>query len=79
MASLMIQGSYRAYIEYSITSEEIRFCELNGRVVFNARTGVATPGWKQAIANLVIDTGLNVDGNEGLHAFVYKLIEEGFL
>ena len=79
MASLTIIGEQGCYVGYSVSDGGIRFCEIRGEVVFDETRGVDTPGWKRALAECVHENRLDEDDGKGLHAFVYRLIDDGYL
>ena len=80
MASLVILSNPVSDIEYSILDGRVKSFELKGVKMFDEVDGTAIDGWKQRLAELVIAQGLDVDRDGiGLHAFVYRLQEDGAL
>ncbi len=65
-------------IDYSIVSGAVHEFSLDGRQLYCERSGVSSPGWKDALVSLVMDMGWNCDKDgHGLREFVIKLIADG--
>ena len=79
MASVFVMTDPPTDIDYSIADGRVRSFELRGVVLYDEDSGIAAPGWRDALAGFVREQGLNVPDRRGLHAFVYRLIEDGLI
>ena len=78
MASLILLDEPEAFIDYAM-SGRIRTFEIDGKTLFDEDEGIDEPGWKDCLVKYIKDHGLNIHDERGLHAFVYKLLEDGDL
>lgn len=79
MSSLLVIGDRGFYVDYSITTGRIRQCDIRGETVFDEHSGIDAPEWKRELAECVHENYLDEDDGKGLHAFVYRLIDDGYL
>lgn len=81
MASVFGFTDPSSNVEYSITTGNVREFELRGVVLFDEAKGIAADGWRDALARFVVEFHLNNERYQrhGLHAFVYKLIDDGMV
>ena len=79
MASILIASSPPSSIDYSIVDGRVREFIHRGMLIYDERTGVALAGWREALVELTVQQGLNVESAEGLHAFVKRMAADGLL
>jgi len=79
MATVTTISAPQTNIEYSILDGRIRSFEFKGRLLYDKASGMAVDGWKDSLVSFVKNTKLNVNRGIGLNAFVYNLIDEGFI
>lgn len=77
MASVIVMTDPSSDIEYSSASGRVRFFELRGEVLYDERKGIVADSWRDKLVAFVKEVGLDEDDGHGLHAFVYRLIDEG--
>lgn len=81
MASTTGYTTPSSNVEYGIQTGNVREFELRGVVFFDEEKGIAVDGWRDELAKFVKEFGLNSYKKQrlGLHAFVYKLIDDGLI
>lgn len=77
MASLWIASEPSSCIDYYMNGEIWCF-ELRGKVLLNKKEGIEVGGWKRELYRFIKVQGLDIDDGRGLHAFVYKFLEENY-
>ena len=81
MASVYIASDPYSNIEYSIGTGKVRQFVLRGKTLYDEQKGISEDGWEEKLVELVREQGMDLDPNGRglLHAFVYKLQEDGLL
>ena len=79
MAAIYVLSSLPSEVDYSAQSGEVRKFTLRGVDIYDKSAGVAEAGWREKLAEFVVDYGMDVDSGMGLCAFVYPLIEDGLI
>jgi len=79
MASVHILTEPLSIIDYSLADRRVRSFELRGAVLYDEDESIAVDGWEDELVDFVRLQELDIDYGEGLHAFVYGLIEKGLL
>ena len=81
MASVTIVTYSDLYteVDYSIVDGRVTSFTLHGDLLYDEMESVAIDGWKEALVAFVQDHGLDRDDGRGLHAFVYRMIEDGLI
>ena len=79
MASVSVMTDPPTDIDYSVMDGRVRSFKLMGKLLFDEDKEIVTDGWEKQLARFVKDQGLDKDDGRGLHAFVYKLQEDGLL
>ena len=65
-------------IDYSCTDGRVREFVWNGKLIYE-ENAIAEPGWQAKLVDVVMQNNLHIDNGRGLHAFVYKMIDDGLL
>jgi hypothetical protein len=65
-------------VDYSIVDGRVRSFTYKGVEIYD-EDGGAHEGWKDHLVSFVLDYRLNKDDGRGLHAFVYRMIDEGLV
>ena len=77
MASIVIGDSV---VDYSLADGRVRSFVLDGKKLYDEDDGTSDKGWRQALVDFVRQRGLDEDRDGmGLHAFVYRMIDDGLL
>jgi len=63
-------------VDYSLVDGRVRSFKYNVELVYDEDEGVSKEGWKDRLVSFVLDCRLNEDDGRGLHAFVYRMIDE---
>ena len=77
MASLFVMTKPPTDIDYSLVDGRVRAFKLRGETLYDEVTGIAEDGWSDKLVDFVTEQGLDIDKGTGLHAFVYRMQEEG--
>jgi len=83
MASIFIASFPRVEnqyhdIDYSTLDGRVREFVWNGKLIYQ-ENAIAEPGWQAKLVDVVLVNHLHINNGRGLHAFVYKMIEDGLL
>jgi len=80
VASIFVRTQPPTDIDYSLNDGRVRSFELRGEKLFDEHDGTNVEGWEEKLVEFVIEQGLNIDTDgRGLHAFVYRMIDDGLI
>ena len=79
MASVFVLTEPPTDIDYSVVDGRVRSFKLRGEKLFDEDDDIAVDGWKDRLVEFVKEQGLDKNYGRGLHAFVYRLIEDGLI
>jgi hypothetical protein len=79
MASVYIWTTPHSVIDYSCVDGRVRCFVKNGKTIYDEDINVVKIGWKYLLATFVMEHGLDKDDGHGLHAFVYRMFDDGLL
>lgn len=80
MASVYVMTEPPTDIDYSLVDGRVRRFVLFGQKMYDEDDGTSIDGWRDRLVEFVRIQGLDVDKDgHGLHAFVYKMQDDGLL
>lgn len=79
MANVCTMTKPSTNIEYSLVDNRVRSFELRGKTLYDEDKDIAVEGWEDKLVEFVKKQGLDIDDGDGLHAFVYGLIDKGLI
>ena len=80
MASVFVSTDPLSEVDYSLADGRVREFTLRGQLLYSEYEKVDVEGWKGQLVAFVEEVGLSTPyEGRGLHAFVYKLIDDGLL
>jgi hypothetical protein len=80
MASVYILTEPPSNIDYSLKDGRIQSFELRGMLLYDENEHIQIDNWKDELIKFVKDQELDINKDgRGLHAFVYRMIDDGLL